>query len=125
MTAELLAGQLVAAAAALTATGVIWRKAVRPLIGALRAFVDGTERLSGALPTLIEIGEQFRPDSGSTLYDIIGEIRDTSQQTAHSNSVLVAKFDAYAVENDHDRGRLWAAVAELNPTLDRRKQIEP
>ena len=120
MSAELVATQLVTVAAGITAVGVIWRKAIRPLMCAARAFAEGTERLTGALPTLLEMSEQFRPDSGTSLYDIIGSIRDAGEQTAQSNALLVVKFDAYATENDEDRNLLWAAIAKLDPSLDRR-----
>lgn len=71
VTAEYIGGTAVV----LTATGVIWRKAIRPVI-------IGIHELVTVVPVIHEIAEQFKPDSGTSLKDVIDGIHDGMAATS-------------------------------------------
>lgn len=58
---------LAAAAAFLVAVGVIWRKGVRPLLRGLETLTH----LADALPILLQIADEMRPNAGRSLRDAI------------------------------------------------------
>lgn len=58
---------LVIVAVGLTAVGVIWRQFLRPIIRA-------AQKVNETLPTLMTIAEEFTPNGGSSLHDIISKM---------------------------------------------------
>jgi hypothetical protein len=70
MTNILWVDGLIVAAAVITAITVIWRKFLQPLLRAIETLTETVE----ALPTLLEIAQQFQPNEGHTLRDSVDRI---------------------------------------------------
>lgn len=67
---------LVAVAAGLTALGVIWRKGLQPIWRkGLQPIIRAAQKVNEALPVIVSIAEEFRPNGGGygggSLHDII------------------------------------------------------
>jgi hypothetical protein len=70
---------IIAAAAVTTALYTIWRLVLRPIIHALDQLVD-------AVPVLMDIAEEFKPDHGTSLSDRLDHVHD--DYTAQNGVVL-------------------------------------
>ncbi len=75
-------------AAILIGIGVIWAKGVRPIMRFIRATVRAADALEEAIPTLREIAEEFKPNDGRSLVDVIRRL-DTNVQINHRNNRLI------------------------------------
>ncbi len=77
-------------AAGLIAVGVIWHKGVRPIMRFIRATVRAADALEEAIPTLREIADEFKPNKGRSLVDVIHRM-DTNIHTNAHNAALIYK----------------------------------
>lgn len=77
-------------AAALIAVGVIWAKGVRPIMRFIRAIVRAADALEEAIPTLREIADEFKPNAGRSLADVIHRMDSNIHINAH-NAALTYK----------------------------------
>ena len=93
---------IVAVAAAVTATGIIWRKVARPLI-------HGATEFGKSAQTLAEIADQFRPNHGSSLVDRLASI---DREIADVRLMSATALD----QHDH----LAVKVAEIIDLLDKK-----
>ena len=75
-------------AAILIGIGVIWAKGVRPNMRFIRATVRAAHALEDALPTLREIAEEFKPNDGRSLVDVIHRL-DSNVQINNRNNRLI------------------------------------
>lgn len=118
---------LVATAAGITALGVIWRKALRPIIRAAR-------RTEETLPVILSIAEEFKANGGSSLRDSIDTIAREGaalSEYAHGfkhdfankltvvaghQELLTERVDALAEAVETVKGQ----VAEVKQMVDRR-----
>lgn len=115
-----------AAAALLTAIGVIWQKGIKPLWHFLYEFTKATKEMlpllkeltavfrdsPNAFKVLDEIQAQFRTDSGSSLRDVVNRIEEAArlQQTASEKAATI-----------NDSLQLGAKAAEILSGIDRDK----
>lgn len=77
---------LVAIAAGLTAAQHIYRKGIRPVIRAANTFTL-------VAPVLIDIGTEFRPNSGTSLHDTIHTMRDDVNAIMGDVSTIKRQLD--------------------------------
>ena len=110
--------------AAGTAINFAWRKAVRPVVRGMAVMTD-------AVPVLISIAEQFKPNHGTSLYDIVQSLTDRQIEAVKERSALKADVAVLATNQEtlgtyvHDRfhtldgtlGVLTGSVVELALTL--------
>ncbi len=75
-------------AAGLIAIGVIWAKGLRPIMRFIRAIVRAADALEEAIPTLREIADEFKPNDGRSLVDVIHRM-DTNIHTNARNNTLI------------------------------------
>ncbi len=75
-------------AAGLIAIGVIWHKGVRPIMRFIRATVRAADALEQAVPTLREIADEFKPNSGLSLVDVIHRM-DNNIHTNAANAAII------------------------------------
>lgn len=82
----LIPAGIVGAAASIVAVREIWKRAIRPILRAIRRavhLVDVAEEilphvqsLPDALPVLVEIADEFRPNHGASLKDQISRVEE-------------------------------------------------
>jgi hypothetical protein len=83
---------IVVAAAIVAALSTIWLKAVRP-------FFHFTTLAAETLPILVEIAEEFRPNHGGSLRDVVDRIEtQTNANGQHVAVVAVALADHVATD---------------------------
>ena len=83
-------------AAALIGLGVIWAKGVRPIMRFIRATVRAADALEEAIPTLREIADEFKPNDGKSLVDVIRRMDSNIHTNARNNALIygaVASLD--------------------------------
>lgn len=81
------AGWIIAAAATITALGVIWRKAIKPVVKGIEKLVDviGPDDQGRTVPDRLNVLErkvdviderskQLEPNGGNSLYDRVGKL---------------------------------------------------
>lgn len=125
---------LLVAAAVLTALGVVWRKAIKPIVHALATF----ERVA---PVLITIGEQFQANGGNSLRDSINrieatqkELHDYSHDWRHklsneitklvlADQVVAARLEMMAATDVVKIGKLDDLAAKVAPMPGRLDEI--
>ncbi len=112
---------VIAAAAFVTAVGLLWRKTVRPFWRAINEIAE-------ALPVLHDIAAEFRPNHGQSLRDTVNEIQKVAYEAralaqeavnathatrvaAQSTAIMTEKM---MTENAADR----TAAAEKTETRD-------
>lgn len=91
-----------AALAALVSLGIIWRRFLRPTVKAVVV-------ISEAAPTLLEIANEFKPNAGGSLHDVVDRIETRlTERTGLIDSIrvdqstLVEHFDTLATDvQDH------------------------
>jgi len=110
---------IVLASTLIVASGIIWTKLVRPiamlitlhnrLLPLLIQMVKQFEDTPGVFSTLNEIAEQFRPNKGTSLHDVIGRI-EASLKLLEGKAGTMEKRD----EEDRDRAaRIDQRLADL------------
>ena len=107
---------LVGVAAGLTASGVIWRKFLHPMI-------RGANTIADATPVLLEIAAEFKPNSGGSLRDVVEAIRgDIAGHATQEFARMDVMQTNMADHIEADR----VAIAEIKDVLaeikDRTKQ---
>ncbi len=91
---------LVIVAAALGALAVIWRKGLLPVVKFFRA----VDRIAEAMPVLIEIADEFKPNGGASLRDSFDRIE-----------VSMVEGRAVAVE---ERAAMTTSLERIGRQLD-------
>ena len=76
-----------AVAGSLIAVGVIWRKGLRPAARLIREFVRAADNVTEHWPTLLTIAEEFKPNGGNSLRDVV----DRLETRSHEHGVQVAE----------------------------------
>lgn len=113
---------IVAIAAGVTAIGVIWRKALRPIIHA-------AHRAEEALPVVLNIAQEFQANGGSSLRDTIEnmaadnkeELAVLSEYTHTSKHALENKLAVFAMKQDlltENVAGLGAGLSEVKSELE-------
>lgn len=73
-------------AGAVTGLGVIWKRGVKPVLRFIRATVHAADALDETLPVLREIAEEFKPNHGTSLKDVVERL----DRNVHTNAENVA-----------------------------------
>lgn len=92
MTGRSWADWIILTAALVTALGVIWRKGIRP-------FFRTVNEVAQAVPILADIASEFRPNSGTSLRDVIDDMRTSLATIAASQAQITA--DHATIMGDH------------------------
>jgi hypothetical protein len=93
---------IIAAGAVIGAVGVIWRKVLRPM-------TRGAVLLEQVLPVLVDIGHEFKPNSGETLKDSLNRIEEN-----------LATLHTYAHETRHLQAGQIAGLAKFDEGITRK-----
>jgi methyl-accepting chemotaxis protein len=114
---------LIGAAAVVTAAGVLWTKAVRPMARLIAAademlplLRDLTRYLKDspdAFKILGEIVAEFRTDSGSSLRDVVNRLDRASMENRIAAEVLAEKVEAVKILAREDRAGAARIMAIL------------
>jgi hypothetical protein len=114
---------LIGAAAVVTACGVLWTKAVRPMARLIAAademlplLRDLTRYLKDspdAFKILGEIVAEFRTDSGSSLRDVVNRLDRAAMENRIAAEVLAEKVEAVKILAREDRAGAARIVAML------------
>ena len=76
-------------ASVVAVTGAAWRYVFRPAYVGFSKLARITELMETTMPTLVEIAQQFRPNCGGSLRDVIDRIeRDLDMQRGRARAVL-------------------------------------
>ena len=86
-------------AVAIIGIGVIWHKGVRPIMRFIRATVRAADALEEAIPTLREIADEFKPNAGRSLVDVIHRMDSNIHTNARNNALI---YDAVSLLNGVD-----------------------
>lgn len=115
---------MLATASALTASGVIWTKGIKPLaeiIVLLQQAVPLLRDLSknlGDVPTpfnvLEEIIAQFRTNGGSSLRDVVNRLEEATQDSNSSVRRLEVQVEAQRILAIQDRQEFLRLIIELD-----------
>lgn len=111
-------------AAGLTACGVIWTKAIRPLV----RFIAKAEEMipllkelnkvfrdtPNAFKVLDEIVAQFRTDSGSSLRDVVNRLDEAAKQNKAAGELLKIGVEAARQLAEQDRAQLQRLIILLD-----------
>ncbi len=82
-----IAGVITAIAAVLIGIRVIWLRGVKPIVEFVRAIVRAADALEEAVPTLREIADEFKPNTGRSLVDVIRRM-DKNIHTNAENAAI-------------------------------------
>jgi hypothetical protein len=82
MTGRSWADWIILTAAVLTAALVIWQKGIRPVVRTIA-------EVAQAVPILADIAQEFRPNSGHSLRDVIDDMRSSLQTIAESQATII------------------------------------
>ncbi len=95
---EIASGVAAALAVLLGSVAIIYRKAIRPV-------TRGVAVLLEAVPTVLEIAEQFKPDHGTSLMDVVTDMRDDIKQLKNTTVTVAAdlKDATEAVADEQSR----------------------
>lgn len=105
-----------AVAALLIAYSVIWRKGIIPIYH----FFQDVKRIAVATPILVEIAEEFRPNGGNSLRDVVERI-----ESKVDDAVVVAETTKTTVdERWEEHLRLPAWNTERDDVLHRIRLLE-
>ena len=104
-------------AAALIGLGVIWAKGVRPIMRFIRATVRAADALEEAIPTLREIAEEFKPNDGRSLVDVIHRMDSNIHTNARNNALM---YQAVVSLDDVDSDVLPFEPLEDTPAPENR-----
>ncbi len=66
---------------------LIWRYGVRPIVKLVRTLVRAADALEEAVPTLREIADEFKPNTGRSLIDVIRRM-DKNIHTNAENAAI-------------------------------------
>ncbi len=109
-------------AAVLGSLGVIWQKFIHPIMRA-------AGKVNDTLPVLVQIADEFRPNNGHSLHDVITQMRDdgrTLTAYAHDakhqtvNRLIVVECKQALLAEQVDG--LKQDVAGIMAILDRRSE---
>lgn len=97
-----------------------WQYVVRPCKKFVSSVNETTTKLSRSLPTLLGIAEQFRPNGGNSLYDIINDIRDKSALNTQGYRSIFHCMDVAFFEADIAGGytfvsKRWCEITGMYP----------
>lgn len=105
-----------AIAALLIAYGVIWRKGLVPIYH----FFQDVKRIAVATPILVEIAEEFRPNGGNSLRDVVERI-----ESKVDDAVIVAETTKTTLEDRWEEHlTLPAWHQERDDVLSRLRRLE-
>ena len=97
MTGEPTVDWIIGGAALIVALGTIYRRAIRPVLRAANTVADAT-------PTLLGMAEEFKPNGGASLRDVVNRIEfkadsaSAAARTAASAAVEAVEMAQRAVE---------------------------
>jgi hypothetical protein len=107
---------IVTGAAILTALGVIWRQAFRPVWRGLR-------RIEEAVPILLAITEQFEPNGGNSLRDTVDRIEARLVDGKAQMDSQGKKLDAlhkYSHDARHERISQIEGLRKFDEAINRK-----
>jgi len=120
---------LVAIAAGISALYVIWRKAIVPFFRGVARLIKGIDRIADATPVLLGIAEEFRPNGGHSLRDVVDSIERKQDDWVHmahdTNSALTAHLEkvSWASERAEVFARLALMEASIHRTEGRQRRL--
>lgn len=107
---------LIAAAAVVTAIGVLWSKVLRPgmkaasaaeeMLPLLRDLTRVFRGTPGVFEVLDQIVAQFRTDSGSSLRDVVNRLEVAADDSREAGETLKVGVEAARILADRDRQQL-------------------
>lgn len=114
---------VIAAAATITALGVLWRQVVHPgalfvskadkIIPILEEQVEAFSGVKGAFKVLAEIQAQFRTDAGSSLKDAINRLEAAGVRAAAISEAAQVNIEAVKILAEEDRAQLAKLVVDV------------
>lgn len=108
-------------AAVLTAVGVIWRKAIRPVVKAAALFM-------ATAPTLVEIAQEFKDDGNGSLRSVVNRIESKADKAAALAAEAKTAAEEAAAVSDRNRivlvGRLDAIDLSLVSAVEQREATD-
>lgn len=99
---------IIASAAVVSALYILYRKGVKPLVNAIMLFTAAIKRTEVAIPVLLEIAEQFRPNHGSSLRDAIDRIEASLTHLRSVDRILLSMSPKAHFETDQHGLCVWA-----------------
>lgn len=99
---------IVAAAAVISALTVIYRRGIKPLLAAIIDFTRTIKRTELAIPVLLEIAEQFKPNHGSSLRDAVDRIEISLAHLRSVDRILLSMSPKAHFETDQHGLCVWA-----------------
>jgi PAS domain S-box-containing protein len=98
----------------------LWQYFAFPLIKLLKASNRNMHNLTDALPTLIAIAQEFRPNHGTSLRDAINRIEDGVAFSNQRNRAICSYFDIALFETDAAGNytfvsKDWCTMTGLSP----------
>lgn len=107
-------------AAALVAFGTIYAYTIRPFISYLKGFVKVLDKLDESLPVLLEISDQFKPNGGNSLRDVLDRV-ERELTTSKARTKILLNMSKYGVYEADEEGkciwvnRKWCEITGLLP----------
>lgn len=105
--------------ASMVVIGAAYKYLIRPLYRGTKSIINLVSRLDKALPTIFAIAEQFRPNGGGSLRDVIDRIEVQQALSKSRTKVLLSMIDVGVFEADYtivyvlgliDNGVIWPGL---------------
>lgn len=106
--------------ASIAVVGAAYKYLIRPAYRGIKSVINLVTRLDNALPTIFAIAEQFRPNGGGSLRDVIDRIEVQQALSKSRTKVLLSMIDVGVFEADYKGlctwvNRQWCNMAGLSP----------
>ena len=86
---------------------VVWQKLLRPVLRGIKGLVAIAAKVEDALPVLVQIAEQFRPNGGNSLRDVINRIENQLELMHRRQRAMLEYADFGSFEAAADGSCLW------------------
>jgi PAS domain S-box-containing protein len=98
----------------------LWQYVLRPIIKGAKAVNSTIQRLTDSLPVLLQIADEFRPNGGNSLRDVINRLETSMAISSQRDRAMFSYLDIAVFETDVTGAytfvsKDWCTLTGLSP----------